>query len=58
MHESENQEHPEESKLHISGTQAREMLKSGKQPPEWFMREEISKMITDRLDQGKNVFIE
>jgi len=58
LHESENQEHPEESKLHISGTQAREMLKSGKQPPEWFMREEISKMITDRLDQGKNVFIE
>ena len=58
LHEPDHPDHPEEGKLHISGTQARDMLKQKEQPPEWFMRKEISELIIDRLNQGKNVFVE
>lgn len=42
---------------HISGSQAREILKSGKQPPKWFMREDISKHILDEIAGGRGVFV-
>ncbi len=58
IHEPEFIEHPLENKLDISGTQAREMLKSYKQPPEWFMRPEISEMIINKIKNGEKVFVE
>lgn len=48
----------ESKKLNISGTDAREMFKSGKVPPEWFMRKEISEMISKKIKSGKKVFVE
>lgn len=58
IHEPEFIDHPEEHKLQISGTQARKMLMEGIQPPEWFMRPEISKMIIDKIKKGEKVFVE
>lgn len=58
IHEPDFMDHPEENKLHISGTQAREMLLKGVQPPEWFMRPEISQMIVDKIKNGEKVFVE
>jgi len=43
--------------LSISGTQAREMFKNGKMPPDWFMRPEISQMIVKAIKKGEQVFI-
>lgn len=57
IHEPESIEHPEENKLHISGTQARKILEQGKFPPEWFMRPEISKIIVDKIKRGDDVFV-
>lgn len=48
---------PEEEMLSISGTQAREMFKKGKTPPDWFMRPEISQMIVRAIKKGELVFI-
>jgi pyruvate kinase len=42
----------------ISGTQAREMLKSGKMPPDWLMRPEISELVISGIKSGDKVFIE
>lgn len=58
LHEPEHLNHPEDKKMHISGTQAREMLKKGEQPPEWFMRKEISNLIIDKIKSGEKVFVE
>jgi pyruvate kinase len=58
VHEPDSPHHPNKDKLHISGTEARGMLKNGKHPPEWFMRREISKIILDNLKGGKKVFVE
>ncbi|PIZ83332.1 sulfate adenylyltransferase [Candidatus Pacearchaeota archaeon CG_4_10_14_0_2_um_filter_05_32_18] len=58
IHEPDFIDHPEKSKLHISGTQAREMLQGGNSPPDWFMRPEISKIIIDKIKNGEKVFVE
>lgn len=57
IHESDDNDHKEEEKMHISGTQARKMFEHGKQPPEWFMRPEISSMILDASNRGEEVFV-
>jgi len=57
LHEKENKEHPDGDKLLISGTEARKMFESGKLPPEWFMRPEISQMIVDAVKNGEEVFV-
>jgi len=49
--------HGEQHIVSISGTQAREKLSSGKNPPSWFMREEISQIITKAISEGKEVFV-
>ena len=49
--------HGAESAQYISGSQARQILKSGQQPPEWFMRQDISKHILDEIARGKDVFV-
>ncbi|MFA6023165.1 MAG: sulfate adenylyltransferase [Candidatus Pacearchaeota archaeon] len=43
--------------MHISGTQAREIFKSGNSPPEWFMRPEISELILKALKNNEKVFV-
>lgn len=58
IHEPDFIDHPEENKLQISGTQAREMLSKGIKPPEWFMRPEISAIILDKIKAGERVFVE
>lgn len=58
VHEQNDKgKHKENEKLHISGTQARRMLESGKPLPAWFMRPEISRIILDALKKGKEVFV-
>lgn len=57
IHEPEYPNHKEKDKMHISGTQAREMLQKKKAPPKWFMRPEISKMIINAVSKGKKVFV-
>ena len=58
IHEPDFIEHPNEDKLHLSGTQARKLFQNGIEPPEWFMRPEISKLILDRIKNGERVFVE
>lgn len=58
VHEDEDEEHKEEDKLHISGTEARKMLQSGSRPPNWFMREEISDIIINKIKRGEKVFVD
>jgi len=58
IHEPDFISHPAENRQDISGTQAREMLKAGKRPPEWFMRPEISDMLIDMIKRGEKVFVE
>ncbi len=57
LHEPEVPGHSMEDQHHVSGTQARTMLESGEQPPEWFMRPAISQMIIDSIKQGEEVFV-
>ncbi len=57
FNENEIINHPEDKKMHISGTQAREMLEKGISPPDWFMRQEISEMILQKLKNGEEVFV-
>jgi len=57
VHETDDTEHSEEEKMHISGTQARQMIEQGQQPPEWFMRPEISAMILEAIASGEEVFV-
>lgn len=58
LHEPDFIDYPEENKFHISGTKVREMLKEGKQPPEWFIRPEISSAIIDKIKEGRKVFVD
>lgn len=57
IHEPEFLNHPQEHRLAISGTHAREMLTKGVAPPEWFMRPEISQTVLNSINQGKEVFV-
>lgn len=57
VHEQDDSEHLDNEKLHISGTEARQMFESGIGPPAWFMRPEISEMIITALRNGEDVFV-
>ncbi len=50
--------HDEGDKLHISGTGAREALMNGESLPSWYMRPEISSMLSDMLATGEHVFVQ
>ena len=41
----------------ISGSEARQMFNEGKQPPEWFMRKEVSNMILHNMKSDDKVFV-
>jgi pyruvate kinase len=58
LHAPDSPDHADKDKHHISGTEARLMLKKGKYPPEWFMRKEIAKVILEAVKSGKKVFVE
>lgn len=57
IHASGGQEILPDDRLHISGTEARNMFKMGQSPPEWFMRPEIAEIILDALRRGEEVFV-
>ncbi len=57
IHETEDSDHLEEDKLHISGTEARKMFEEGDIPPCWFMRPEISQFISNAICNKEEVFI-
>jgi len=42
----------------ISGTESREMIKSGVRPPTWFMREEISDLLITSVNNNEKIFVE
>lgn len=50
--------HNEKDILKISGTRGRKMLKDKILPPDWFMREDLSKLIISEISEGKEVFHE
>ena len=50
-------DHGEGFREHISASIAREMLRSGKMLPDWFMREQVSHLILDELRSGRDVFV-
>ncbi len=58
LHESDFIDYPEEHKVSISGTKVREMFLHGIQPPDWFMRPEISQIILEKIQKGEKVFVE
>lgn len=58
LHSLDFEGHPEDQKLSISGTQAREMLMKQQSPPEWFMRKEIAEIIIEKIKNGEKVFFE
>ncbi len=57
LHEPETDGHDEADKLHISGTEARKMFEQGDVPPDWFMRKEISGLISKAIKRGEEVFV-
>jgi len=54
--EDEAADHTEEDKLHISGTSARKIFEAGDVPSAWFMRPEISEIISQAIRRGEEVF--
>jgi len=42
----------------ISGTETREMIKSGVKPPIWFMRDEISNLLIASINNDEKIFVE
>ena len=50
--------HAAEDILMMSGTEMRRMIQSGQHPPEWFMRQEVSRLIMDEIKRGTKVFVE
>jgi len=57
VHEKDAPHHNKKDKLNISGTEARKIFESGKTPPKWFMRPEISRIITNAYKNGEAVFV-
>lgn len=49
--------HDEEEKLHLSGTEMRNMLLKGEMLPAWFIRPEISRLMLDLIERGEDVFV-
>ncbi len=49
--------HDEKNMRLISGSEAREMLKSGKELPDWFMRKEISTFLLEEIERGEEIFV-
>lgn len=58
VHEDGNKKFGEKDRLDISGTQARKIFTSGKKPPSWFMRPQISEIIAKAIKNGDKVFVE
>jgi sulfate adenylyltransferase len=52
----ENCDHGQEFSQEISGTQAREVLRQGGTPPDWYIRTAVSQLIINELSNGGKVF--
>ena len=50
-------EHGQAFSQSVSGTEARTLLKKGAAPPDWFMRESVSRLLLDELALGTEVFV-
>lgn len=50
-------EHGQAFSQRVSGTEARALLKQGTAPPDWFMRESVSRLLLDELARGTEVFV-
>ena len=57
-HQNELNENNNETLFSISGSESRRMFDERKQPPDWFMRKEVSGIILDNIKSGKKVFVE
>lgn len=55
--EKDAPEHPADKKFSLSGTEARKIFEAGKNPPDWFMRPEIAKIITDAIRNREEIFV-
>jgi len=53
----EDCEHGQKYGMSISGTEVRETLGQGKMLPNWYMREPISRLILEEVEDGKKVFV-
>ena len=49
-------DHGSEYIQRISGSRAREIFCQGEAPPDWYMREQVSRLILDELNRGVEVF--
>jgi len=49
-------DHGSEYIQRISGSRAREIFCQGEAPPDWYMREQVSRLILDELHRGVEVF--
>lgn len=52
----EHCQHGQTNSLSISGTEARRLFNQGEMPPDWHMREPVSRMILEELRSGAQVF--
>lgn len=50
--------HEKENYFNISGSEARKKLMAGEQLPDWFLREEISNLIRNKIQNKMEVFVE
>ncbi len=57
VHENDFPGHPQDDRIQISGTQARKIFEEGGIPPEWFMRPEISELISNAIKNDEEVFM-
>jgi pyruvate kinase len=57
VHLAEGEKAMEDDQLHLSGTEARKIFERGEIPPYWFIRPEISQVISDGISKGEEVFV-
>lgn len=55
---TEGCEHSGDSIIKISGTQARKMLSQQEAPPDWYMREEVSGYLIEKITNHSKIFVE
>ena len=54
----DNCDHDQKELLHISGSEGRKLLMNGENPPEWFMRKNVSDFVLNEIKNGNEVFVQ
>lgn len=49
--------HPENQKMKISATEIRNYLNSGKKPPEYLLRNEVSELLENMIKENEKIFV-